>query len=216
MQPFGAEERVKAAPPQALRALRPSRGQSRLRLCPFGLLCGHIVVPKHTPAAGSPIDLASDRGQKWLYFLDLCVSSLRRGHANLLCIVPILTDDSRRRSDRTSAPVVYIHPTHAARTALWGREKRSISRQNTAAVVTNSITTGASAAELLRDATHDGGVPRPASRSNRCCVCVRAVRNGAHADLGDLEAREAARGTRRPACHRRLRSRARARACPSL
>ena len=24
--------------------------------------------------------------------LDLCVSSLRRGHANLLCIVPILTD----------------------------------------------------------------------------------------------------------------------------
>ena len=25
-------------------------------------------------------------------FLDLCVSSLRSGHANLLCIVPILTD----------------------------------------------------------------------------------------------------------------------------
>ena len=30
--------------------------------------------------------------------LDLCVSSLRRGHANLLCIVPILTDDPRRES----------------------------------------------------------------------------------------------------------------------
>ena len=28
----------------------------------------------------------------------LCVSSLRRGHANLLCIVPILTDDPRRES----------------------------------------------------------------------------------------------------------------------
>ncbi|TYI30525.1 hypothetical protein ES332_A05G394400v1 [Gossypium tomentosum] len=25
-------------------------------------------------------------------FLDLCVSSLRRGYANLLCIVPILSD----------------------------------------------------------------------------------------------------------------------------
>ena len=25
-------------------------------------------------------------------FLDLCVSSLREGHANLLCICPILTD----------------------------------------------------------------------------------------------------------------------------
>ena len=30
--------------------------------------------------------------------LDLCVSSLRRGHANLLCIAPILTDDSRTES----------------------------------------------------------------------------------------------------------------------
>jgi len=30
-------------------------------------------------------------------FLDLCVSSLRRGHANLLCIVPILSDFVRRR-----------------------------------------------------------------------------------------------------------------------
>ena len=29
---------------------------------------------------------------------DLCVSSLRRGHANLLCIVPILSDDPRRES----------------------------------------------------------------------------------------------------------------------
>ena len=28
----------------------------------------------------------------WGPFLDLCVSSLHRGHANLLCIVPILSD----------------------------------------------------------------------------------------------------------------------------
>ena len=33
-----------------------------------------------------------------LTLLDSCVSSLRRGHANLLCIVPILTDDPRRES----------------------------------------------------------------------------------------------------------------------
>ena len=33
-----------------------------------------------------------------LTLLDVCVSSLRRGHANLLCIVPILTDDPRRKS----------------------------------------------------------------------------------------------------------------------
>jgi len=36
--------------------------------------------------------------QKW-YILDLCVSSLRRGHANLLCIVPILADDLFRGSN---------------------------------------------------------------------------------------------------------------------
>ena len=31
--------------------------------------------------------------------LDLCVSSLRRGHANLLCIVPILMDSPRQESN---------------------------------------------------------------------------------------------------------------------
>ena len=33
--------------------------------------------------------------------LDLCVSSLRRGHANLLCIAQILTDDPLRSSANT-------------------------------------------------------------------------------------------------------------------
>ena len=36
--------------------------------------------------------------KKLFTLLDLCVSSLRRGHANLLCIVPMLTDDPRRES----------------------------------------------------------------------------------------------------------------------
>ena len=39
------------------------------------------------------------KGQKIDTLLDLCVSSLRRGHANLLCIVPILSDDPRRESE---------------------------------------------------------------------------------------------------------------------
>ena len=41
--------------------------------------------------------------------LDLCVSSLRRGHANLLCIVPILTDDPRRESDNVSVTAGRLH-----------------------------------------------------------------------------------------------------------
>ena len=41
-------------------------------------------------------DIQSRTSKKPLTLLDLCVSSLRRGHANLLCIVPILSDDPRR------------------------------------------------------------------------------------------------------------------------
>ena len=33
--------------------------------------------------------------KKLRYLLELCVSSLPRGHANLLCIVPILTDEPK-------------------------------------------------------------------------------------------------------------------------
>jgi len=32
------------------------------------------------------------------YLLDLCVSSMHRGHANLFCIVPILSDFSEEMS----------------------------------------------------------------------------------------------------------------------
>ena len=43
--------------------------------------------------------------------LDLCVSSLRRGHANLLCIVPIFTDDHRSGSYLLGKPLAYKYPT---------------------------------------------------------------------------------------------------------
>jgi len=41
-------------------------------------------------------------------FLDLCVSSLRRGHANLLCIVPILSDVPEG-TITTSTLTIYKH-----------------------------------------------------------------------------------------------------------
>ena len=43
-----------------------------------------------------------------LTLLDLCASSLRRSHANLLCIVPSLTEDSRRESIMLYI-YIYIH-----------------------------------------------------------------------------------------------------------
>ena len=48
---------------------------------------------KHSRPGGSPF-------KKLGTLLDLCMSSLRRGHANLLCIVPILSDDPRRESSK--------------------------------------------------------------------------------------------------------------------
>ena len=42
----------------------------------------------------------SELTKEMFTLLDLCVSSLRRGHANLFCIVPILTDDPRREPVR--------------------------------------------------------------------------------------------------------------------
>jgi hypothetical protein len=42
--------------------------------------------------------------KKLVTLLDLCVSSLRRGHANLLCIVPILTDGNLRRGSKLYYP----------------------------------------------------------------------------------------------------------------
>merc|ERR1711894_311415 len=59
----------------------------------------------HLPQPGCnsrhhPIGTGSlaNKCKKLVSLLDLCVSSLRRGHANLLCIVPILTDDLRGES----------------------------------------------------------------------------------------------------------------------
>ena len=49
---------------------------------------------------GVEIGKKRKRSNKSSTLLDLCVSSLRRGHANLLCIVPILTDVPRKESKR--------------------------------------------------------------------------------------------------------------------
>ncbi len=45
-------------------------------------------------------------GKKFGPFLDLCVSSLRRGHANLLCIVPILSDVSEETESYERFPFI--------------------------------------------------------------------------------------------------------------
>ena len=44
--------------------------------------------------------------------LDLCVSSLRRGHANIFCIVPISTHDPRREVSSVQSFICYIIVCH--------------------------------------------------------------------------------------------------------
>ena len=50
------------------------------------------------------VALAGGRTKNLVTLLDLCVSSLRRGHANLLCAVPILTDCPLEESSGTLVP----------------------------------------------------------------------------------------------------------------
>ena len=57
---------------------------------------------------GNPFKFSSDVNKKFGTLLDLCVSSLRRGYANLLCIVPILTDDPRRESTQLARPTAKL------------------------------------------------------------------------------------------------------------
>ena len=54
---------------------------------------GRVGVPRLVSRTGQYVSR-----EKIGSLLDLCVSSLRRGHANLLCIVPILADDLLRDS----------------------------------------------------------------------------------------------------------------------
>ena len=75
---------------------------------------GTISVKSVTKCAREMWNGAARR-KKTITLLDLCVSSLRRGHANLLCIVPILTDDPRRESNVIGAPGV---------NALWNSSGR--------------------------------------------------------------------------------------------
>ena len=73
------------------------------------------TTPRHLSAPKLIIRL--QQFKKLCTLLDLCVSSLRRGHANLLCIVPILTDDPRRESKHQMA-LNYLIPPCTAHTYM--------------------------------------------------------------------------------------------------
>lgn len=71
-----------------------------MHLSPIGPLAGWLADPYFCVCSCTWMRVYSMccADHKSAILLDLCVSSLRRGHANLLCIVPIFTDDHRSGS----------------------------------------------------------------------------------------------------------------------
>ena len=61
------------------------------------------------PTDGRGVALFSSQCKQMFTLLDVCVSFLRRGHANLLCIVLILMDDPRRESAYYMFIIRYYH-----------------------------------------------------------------------------------------------------------
>ena len=68
-------------------------------LVPSGALVPVWFCTSFTCEPLRPMTMPLHEGAKLFTRLDVCVSSLRRGHANLLCIVPMLMDDPRRESN---------------------------------------------------------------------------------------------------------------------
>jgi hypothetical protein len=65
----------------------------------FGLPTVSDIIPRQCARAGYREGPLPTVCKQMFTLLDECASSLRRGHANLLCTVPILSDDRRRGSN---------------------------------------------------------------------------------------------------------------------
>ena len=99
-----------------------SKAGNRTRVsCVTGRNTNHCTTSEHTD---QNVDFNTSAPKKW-YILDLCVSSLRRGHANLLCIVPILSyetavtplEQARFPLDSNLRPLQEIHLFSISRTS---------------------------------------------------------------------------------------------------
>ena len=104
---------------------------------------------------------------KLFTLLDLCVSSLRRGHANLLCIVPILTDDPRRESRGTQldhTPVAAVRVSTHERRVKTGVPVCELPKSNTWLRTNGANTNGAAAKVIMFDSL--GEKVRPGTFGN--------------------------------------------------
>ena len=77
---------------------------SRSWACDLSVLLAQFKTRPGSRITG-PETIATNWVQRLFTLFDVYVSSLRRGHANLLCIVPVLTDDPRRESAKLGATI---------------------------------------------------------------------------------------------------------------
>ena len=103
---------------------------------------------------------------------DLCVSSLRRGHANLLCIVPILTDDPRRESVRARIPFGRLVRLTAAETRYKERGSKPTGFDGCVRVFPRlmSLVNNGNKKRILKPAARAGGRTVP-SHNLSCTAC---------------------------------------------
>ena len=80
--------------------------------------CGRGITIIRRRRTGILIIITIIIGIVKIIILDLCVSSLRRGRANFLCIVPILTDDPQRES-KFVVHIISVTYFHICLEELW-------------------------------------------------------------------------------------------------
>ena len=95
---------------------------------------GDNRIGSHLSGSGTAARKAAPRGgprgatQKMVRFLELCVSSLRRGHANLLCIVPNFVNVFGFPLGRVVAnPLLYM-PHRARKLTVRGPQPANVAR----------------------------------------------------------------------------------------
>ena len=113
--------------------------------------------------------------KKLCTLLDLCVSSLRRGHANLLCIVPILSDDPREESTWTSSLSTLADQMHMRSNAVQRDDGLRCDAMHWSAVRRDAVECKAVRCNRLRcDAMRCHAMPCIAMRRTAMHVVIRS------------------------------------------
>ena len=134
------------------------------------------------------------RGTKNLVtLLDLCVSSLRRGHANLLCIVPILSDDLRGESESSQRPckrtqvTIPCIPVRRRRAGAWGSVEQAQAVSSSGALRLLLPPPGLPRLQWHRSPSRSLGVSRLGDRLYTGTRLVAGVASACQRALGTLQ-----------------------------